>query len=199
MAPRRVGRRTARAIAVQLGQQALAAPQHPHVRAKDLIRGTGQEIAAERRHLDLAVRRELHGVDINQRARRLGDRGKLGDRIDRSRQIARMGQGHQACAFVDQGAQVVRLDPPAVAIEPQPAHRGALVPRLAQPGRDIPLVVHAGDDDLVARAPVMADGAGDVKRQRGHRLTQHDLPAVRRSQQIGHGVMGGVIDRAAHL
>ena len=48
------------------------------------------------------------------------------------------------------------------------------------PGPHVGVVVEPGHDDLVARAPALGEGAGEVHRQLGHRAPEHDPGAGRR-------------------
>ena len=52
---------------LELLDHVLPAPQNAHVRAEELVGRAEQEVAAEILHVDQPVRRELHGVDIDQR------------------------------------------------------------------------------------------------------------------------------------
>ena len=72
------------------GQQRLHAraaldPERPGAfRAVEFVRRQGEQIDAERAHVDRNFARRLHGVGVHQRATFVGDRRDIGDRLNGS-------------------------------------------------------------------------------------------------------------------
>ena len=79
-------------------------------------------------------------------------------------------------------------------VELGPPHGGADRLRGVQPRADVGVVVEAGDDHLVARAPGRGQRAGQVEGQRGHAAAE-DHPARVGAQQVAHGGPGRQHDR----
>ena len=106
-------------------------------------------------HVDRQLRRGLRGVDHDDGADLVGPAGDLGDRVDRAEHVGDPGQRDDLGALGDQLVDVRQVEP-AVVGEPEPAQRraGALGEQL--PRHDVGVVLHLGDDDLVARADLRA-------------------------------------------
>ena len=75
-------------------------------------------------------------------------------------------------------------------VEVDPGHLAATVLGNQQPGRDIGIVVEAGEDDLVARVEGVRQGPADVQGQGGHVVAEDDLLGAGGVQEVGHGAMG---------
>ena len=189
----------AHGVGIGFGKQRFAPPQHAQVRPEKLVGGTGQEIAAQARDLGLAVRHELHGIDVHQRTRGLRQARQLGNRVDRTGHVARVVQCQEPGTLVEERPQLIRLDTPAVAIDGQPAHLEPAVFGQPQPRRYVALVIHARDDELIARLPVAAERTRHLESQHGHRLAEHDFPAGGCSQQFRHRRVRPLIDRIGGL
>ena len=60
------------------------------LRTVELVRRDGEQIDAERAHVHRNLARALHGVGVEQRPARVGDRGELGDRLNRADFVVRV-------------------------------------------------------------------------------------------------------------
>ena len=161
--------------------------EHAAVGSEELVGRAGEEVGAERRHVDRCVRRVVHAVDVDQGA---GGVGEVGDRAARRASCpagwtppvtatSRVRSLSTACDLRRRRARrsrgrsrpSARWRPPASAAITHGAHVG--------------VVVEPGHDDLVARAPALGQGAGEVHGQLGHRPPEDDAAGVGR-QQVGH-------------
>ena len=137
--------RGAQLVGRQLGQQLGARPQDPDVGPEPLVGRARQRVAAQRRDVEGAVRGGVHGVDEDARARCVGgfdDPRQVGDGADG---VAGGGDRHPARAprehrFHRGGGQLERL-----ALGIGEAHLGARAPGRDEPGRDVGVVVQAGE------------------------------------------------------
>ena len=97
--------------------------------------------------------------------------------------------GDQLGVWADQiGKRVVAILE-AVRIEIQPTHRDTAFLRRDQPGRDIAVVIHAGQHDLVALPPVARDHAREMEDECGAVEPEDDLVRLR-AEQGGDGSVG---------
>ena len=135
------------------------APQHADAGgADDLVAGEGQRgRVAPRGHrgqVDRQLRRGLRGVDDDDRAHLVGPPGHLGDRVDGAEHVGHPGERDDLGALGEQLVDVREVEV-AVVGQPEPAQRraGALGEQL--PRDDVGVVLHLGDDDLVARADLV--------------------------------------------
>ena len=153
------------------------------VRAEELVRRAGQQVRAERGHVDGCMRGEVHPVDVHQRVDLVGRAADLGDVGAGAEQVGGGGDRDQPGVRGQHGLEVVELG--GVGVEAEPAHSrpGPLGPE--HPGTDVGIVVEPGHHDLVPGTPVRAQGAGQVEGQRGHRPAEHDAPRVG-AEQVAH-------------
>ncbi len=105
-----------------------------------------------------------------------------------------MVQRHQAGLVAEQSGKGRLLHLPRFPVEGQETHDQPLVLCQLQPGRDVALVVHAGEDDLVARHEAATERARHMIGQRRHVGADDDFPGRGRPQEIGHRLMGVVHD-----
>jgi hypothetical protein len=79
----------------------------------------GQQIHAERRDVERQLAGRLHGVRVEQRTARVGDRGELGDRLDGADFVVGEHHRHQRGAIGDHGGQGIwRHDAGSIDSEP---------------------------------------------------------------------------------
>ena len=80
------------------------------------------------------MRHKLHGIDIDERSRRLGD-GRQGLHIiDRTGEVAGIVESEKTGAGAEQLAQILGLDAPAFPVEGQPLHIELEIFREQKPG-----------------------------------------------------------------
>ena len=120
------------------------------VRAEHLMAGEGQEVHAERGHVDRLVRHRLGAVGEHQRALLVRRPGDLGDRRDRAGHVGLVGHRDDLGALGDQLVEV-QVEPPSGVTRNQ---RRVAPVRCAQllPGHQVGVVLKLGDQDLVAGA-----------------------------------------------
>jgi hypothetical protein len=182
-------RRAAHLVGFQPGKQFLPAPQHAEMRAKELVGRAGEEIAPERLHVRQAMRHELNGIDIDQRAGFLSQPGERRHVVDRAGHVAGEVKRQKPRALAQERREIGRLDTPALTIERKPLHRQAEIPRQQQPWGDVALMVHPGEDDFIARPEQPPDGAGQMQRERRHALADDDLAMGGGAQHVRHRLM----------
>ena len=130
----------------------LLAVEHAHARrAVDLVPAEGIEVRVERLHVDCHVRHRLRPVDEYGHAVGMCRGYHLAHGIDRSQDVRHVGDAHQTGALVEERGIRVGQELAAVG-HGDDADDDA--PAVAQelPGDDVAVVLHDGDDDLVALA-----------------------------------------------
>ena len=109
--------------------------------------------------------------------------------VDRAQGVGGIADGHDLGALIQEIPQSGHVQRVILDVEVDPAHGRAAVLGHHDPGRDVGVVVHAGDDDLVAGSDLTAQRAADAKRERRHVRAEHDF--LRRSgvQHVGDGLV----------
>ncbi len=146
------------------------------MRRKILVARADQIVAVPGLHVDQPVRPVMHAVEEDFGAggmRYSSDRRDIDDRADRMRGDR---AGDEASAIRHQRAQVVDMQIAVLAHAPPDEFRAGLLQR--QPGRDVGVVVHVGDDDLVAFAKHLADAEADQADERRGVHAEADLGRI---------------------
>ena len=121
---RRVGR------GLQLGhversQQVAAPVEHADVRAVELVGGAGQQIAAERAHVDERVRRVVNRVDERQRASLVREARRAGDVVDGAERVRRRADRDELRARADDRRKMIPVELGGRRVDARGAHRQA--------------------------------------------------------------------------
>ena len=165
--------------------------------------GEDQEVRAQLGDVDRRVRHRLRAVDQHQRADLVRPGDDLAERVDRAEDVRLLGDRDELGALVDHRRQVGEVEP-AVVGEPEPAQgrAGALAQLL--PGQQVGVVLHLGDDDLVAlpdgvppelrllRRRGVGQRVGDEVDALGAVAGEDDLP-LRRTDERADGGAGGLV------
>ncbi|MNX93246.1 hypothetical protein D3C86_1254230 [compost metagenome] len=128
--------------------------------------------------------RALAAVDQHPRPGRVGQTGDLGDRVDGAQHVRHVGDGDDLGLRPQQfgiGRHVQR----AVVQDRRPFQHRALALAQQVPRHDVGVVLHLGDDDLVARLDAQADAVGDQIDRLGPALGPDDVLARGRVQEAG--------------
>ncbi len=149
--------------------------------SEHLVAGEDEEVSAGGVYVHRLVRHGLAGVEQHERADVMSPSRHRRERVDRAEDVRLMGQCHDLGAVGDD-ARYVREVEPAVVGQAEPAQRRTRATAKLLPGHEIGVVLHLGDDDLVAGADPETLGVGAGGRGVAHR--------------IGHEVdaLGGVLD-----
>ena len=180
--------------------------QHAEVRAEELVRRAGEEVRTEGGDVDRRVRRQVHSVDVDQRAGGVGG-GRHGGHVrSGSQQVGGTGDRHQAGALAEQAGDLLRVELTRRPVERGPPNRRAGELGRAHPRADVRVVVQPGHDHLVAGCPGLRERPRDVVRELGHRPAEDHAARVG-AEQVGDGGPGledrvvgpalGIGDRAA--
>ena len=159
------------------------------VRPEELVRRADDEVRARRRHVDRDVRGEVHGVDEEQGARgmhHLGDGGQVGHGAD---QVGGAGHRHQPGGRGDHPLDLARCQLAGLRVEVGESDGGAHGLGGQHPGAHVGVVVEPGHHDLVARTPVLGQGAREVEGQLGHAAPEDDAAGVG-TEQVSEGGPG---------
>ena len=168
------GRRPHLVGAVAL-EQLGPAEQDADVRAEELVRRADQEVAPDRGHVDRAVRGEVDGVDVRERARIAAERAQGGDVVHRAGAVRCPAERGDPRAVGEQGGKCVGVDDADLRVDRDLAHGHAAILGRKQPRRDVGVVVEPGHQHLVARAQVAEERPRGVHRERRHVRAEHDL------------------------
>ena len=160
--------------------------EHAAVRPEELVGRAGEEVGAERLDVDRRVRREVHAVDVEQRAG-----GVRQAAIARTSGIVpiRLDAAVTATSRVrspSSGVDAATVELGGLGVEVDPAHGGAGRSAAITQGRTLRVVVEPGHHDLVARAPVLGQGPGEVDRSAGSSLRPNTMPPRVGAEQVGH-------------
>jgi hypothetical protein len=166
------------------------------------------EVAAERAHVDAAVRHGLRPVDEHGDLARVGEPDDALDRVDRAEGVRDVADGDELRPLREQGLEGVHLQLAAVVDRRDAQGRAGLLAEHL-PGHDVGVVLEVGDQHLVARAHALppegpghqVDGLGgvaDEDRLAGVRadevrgLAARALDGLRRAQRQ-------LVDAAVHV
>ena len=126
------------------------AVEHSHpCGAVHLVRGEGVEVAVERLHVDVHMGRGLGAVYQHRHTHRVGVAHHFGDGIDRAEHIRHMAHRHQARALGEEVAILVEIQR-SVGAYPHHLDVDALAGAKQLPGHYVGVMLHDGEDDLVA-------------------------------------------------
>lgn len=159
------------------------------VGAEELVGGADEEVRAEVFHVDRGVRGVVHAVDVEQRPGVVHEAGYLRERRPGADQVGGSGDGDQARAVGQHGADVVGGQLTGRRVEVRPPDGGAGPLGGPDPGADVGVVVEAGDDHLVPGRPRRGEGAGEVVDELGGAAPEDDAGRLR-AQQVRHGPAG---------
>ena len=112
--------------------------------------GERDEVRTDFLHVEREMRRRLGGIDDRQGTDFSGPSNDPLDRVDRAE---RVGLVHERDDFGSVGDDLVDggLDQPALVVDRDPAERGPGSLGQKLPRHEVGVVLHLGDDDLVAR------------------------------------------------
>jgi hypothetical protein len=174
----------------QLLQHGPAAPEDPDARRTgDLVPGEHQEVHTGVLHVDRHLRHGLRGVHEHQRTHLVRTAGDLRDRVDGAEHVRDPGQRDHLGALVDQLVDVRQVELAVVGeAEPPQRRTGALGEEL--PRHDVRVVLHLGDQHLVALAHAErpagpGERVGDQVDRLGGVLGEDHLVARRCVEQPG--------------
>ena len=189
-----VGERT-HFVRTQPRQMIALAEENAHMRSEEFVGGADEEVAIERGHVDEAVRAIVHGVDVGKRTGGVSQADDRLHRIDRAHGIRCVADGDKLGAFADFAGQVGDIERAIFFVDFGPADGDAFVVLFAifgerEPGRDVGVVIEAGDQDFVPGTEVARDRTRDGVGKGGHVLAEDDFVggAV---EEVGHGFAGG--------
>ena len=150
------------------------------------------EVDPERGHVERQVRDGLGAVDENQGARSVRTPGHLDDGVDGAEDVAHMREGHDSRARREQSVEGRQVEVSAV----EHGHReeaGAPVPAEHLPRDEIRVMLHLGDDDLVAGHEGAADRLSHQVHALGGASREDDFLARGRTDESAHGVARALV------
>ena len=112
-------------VGFQFVEQFIAPIERPGVRTEKFIRGTYQEIHAQRLHVDRTVRSVLHRVDVDQRAGGMGHFGDLSHRVDGPDRVRGVAESHDLWLAFQRFFEIVQLQGAVFHVEVDPGHLAA--------------------------------------------------------------------------
>jgi hypothetical protein len=147
--------------------RAAASPQHADAGGADhLVAGERDEVGAEGRDVVRQLRDSLRRVDDDERTDLAGPGDDALDRVLGAQDVADVDERDDLGALGDQRVEVVEVEPALVG-DGEPAQRRADPLGQQLPRHDVGVVLHLGDDDLVAGPDaVAAAGPGQHVRTR---------------------------------
>ena len=164
-------------------QQLPAAVEQADGGAERLVAGPGVEVGVDRAQVDGHLGHGLRAVDQADRAGRPGAPHDLGHRVDRAQDVGHVRHRHELhAALAEHGVELVQRElGPVGHRQVAQARAGGLAQEL--PGHDVGVVLHLGDEHLVALAHLLAapgvghevDGLGGVAGEdRAGRIPVHE-------------------------
>ena len=197
-------------IGWQAVEPRLLSVEHAHAGgAVHLVAAQGQEVAVQLLHVDAEVGCALCGVDEHGHAVLMGPSDDVGHRVHRAQHVAHVCEAEQAGALADVFVEQVGAQQPVVA-DGQVAHHDAAALGLHLPGHDVGVVLHVGEQHLVAGLHVcraeggchQVDGLGgaacedDFGRGAGVEESAHALACC--FVQLG-GLLAEVVHASVHV
>ncbi len=127
----------------------------------ELVAGEGVEVAIEVLHVDREMHRALGAIDQHRDAAVMGHAHHLLDGDDGAEHVRHLGDGHHLGAGAEQRLEFVEGKLAGIRDRRPFQHRAvALFQKV--PGHDVGVMLHDGEEDLVALADMdAAIGAGD--------------------------------------
>ena len=153
--------------------------------AEQLVACDHIEVAADGLNIGRRMDRALAAVDQHLRANRMGQSRDLGDRIDRPQHVRHVGDRDHARPRPQQvgiGRHVQR----AVVLDRRPFQHRPVPLAQEMPRHDVGVVLHLGDDDLVARLDRQAQPMSHQIDRLGPALGPDDLFRGFRIQEPRH-------------
>jgi hypothetical protein len=139
---------------------------------------------------------ELDRIDVDECAGLAREGRKGGDIVDGAGEVAGVAQRHEFGARGEEGGEGFGFDAPGFAVEGEGADGAAGFRGHGEPGGDVAVVIHGGDDDFVAGGEGAADGAGEGEGEGGHAGTDDYFAPVGGAEQ-GGGIAVGALDDVA--
>ena len=179
---------------LHLLQQLRAAPERADpARAAHLVARDREEVAVERLHVDVHVRRRLCGVAHEDRALPVRPARQRADVVDRPQCVRDEVRRHHLDRVVAGDRIQSREVDLAVVVEREHEELGALPVRDVLPWDEVGVVLELGDDDRVAGAEVVpAPRIGDEVECLGRVADEDDLPRLRGVQERAHLLAGSL-------
>ena len=190
-------------------QQLLAGGQHPDPHgAERLVPGEPEEVDPQVVQPDPGVGHGLGGVGQDQGPGGMGPPGDLGHRVDGAEHVRHGRHGHHPGPLAQQPVQGVQVEQVVPGDrhgpDPGPGHAGHQLP-----GHQVGVVLHLGDQDLVALAEVaQPPGVGDQVDGLADVLGEHRGP-LGGADEAGHlapglleqlgGLLGQGVDTPVHV
>ena len=157
--------------------------------------GKGQEVHVQGGHVHRMMRHQLRAVGEHRHARLVRQSGDLGHRGDHAGDVRLPGHGEDLGPLGDQ--RRVFLEP-AVGQDLEPAQGGAGALGELLPRHQVGVVLHLGDEDLVAGPDRRRERVGHQVDRLGRVLGEHDLARVR-AEERGHLGPRALVDLGALL
>ena len=149
-------------------------------RAEHLVPGEREEVHVQGGHVHRMMRHELRAVREHRRADLVRESGDLGHRGDHAGHVRLPGHRDDLRPLGDQ--RRVQVEPPlGQDLEPAQRRAGALGEQL--PGHQVRVVLHLGDEDLVAGLDRRGERVGHQVDRLGGALGEHDLARVRAEER----------------
>ena len=127
--------------------QSTPMPSGPNI----LCPENAEEVDPEVVDVDRQVRHRLAGVEHHEGADGVGALGELCDRVERAEHVGDVGEREHLGALGEQRVEVGEVEP-AVGRDGHPAQGRAGAPARLLPRDEVGVVLHLGDEHLVARA-----------------------------------------------
>ena len=176
-------------------EQLAAAPERADpARAAELVGREGEEVAAERLHVDRPVRRRLRRVDDHDRALLVRPGGEPLDRVDRAERVGdEAGRDDLDRALAREPVERVELELAGV-VDRDVAEARARLAGDELPGDEVRVVLELGDHDGVAGAEVLEPpGVGDEVDRLGRAAGEDHLALGRRVDERGDRAPGALV------
>ena len=179
----------------ELGLRVQAAARR---RPQHLVAAEREEVAVQLGDGDTVVRDELRGVHRDDRAHRVGGLDQLAERRDRPQGVGHPGHRQDLGPLVEQGAQFREVELPVVGERDVAEDRAGHL-RRELPGDDVRVVLHVGEEDLVAfleelPPPPLRDEVQRLRRA----ASEHDRAGVRRAEEASE-LGPGTLERLRRL
>ncbi|MNN38449.1 hypothetical protein D3C81_1524460 [compost metagenome] len=141
-------------------------------------------VAADRLNVRRRMNRALAAIDQHPRAGRVGQAGDLCNRVDGAQNVGHMGDGDDLGLRPQQSGEGFHVQR-AIVRNRRPFQHRALALAQQVPRHDVGVVLHLGDDDLVAGFDAQADAVGDQIDRLGAALGPDDVLGRGRVQEAG--------------
>src|SRR5262249_18453296 len=168
---------------LQKGQSSIEDAQ---MRGEKFVRGTYEEVAPERLHIDGTVWAVVDSINEGVGADLVRPAHHLGHIIDSATRIGGVAYRDDLRTLRDLGAHVGHIERTGDGVNSGEAHHSTAILSHGQPGRDVRIMVEGRYHNLIPRPHVAAECPAKSEGERRHVWAENDFTGIRGIEEVRH-------------